>query len=288
MKTDTDLFADVHAELNVGCLPRWIAPAPCGYANVARPCVVRRRDVRGANLHTDTMKDKALLYGCGHERGAQVDVRSGRDQLPAVLLATFGAVWLALAISPVDRWDWLLENLLVAILVPSLIATRTQLRFSNAACTCIFLFLVMHAVGAHFTYALVPYDRWFEDLTGTRLNTLLGLQRNHYDRLVHFMYGALLLLPAVELLERYAPPRGVWRWLMPVLFITSHTVIFELLEWIAVLIVAPSLGDAYLGTQGDVWDAQKDMALASVGAILAMVLVGLLRGAKQRSRAVAR
>jgi uncharacterized membrane protein YjdF len=105
------------------------------------------------------MKDKALLYTGIHGLAAQPDARaarrssrSGSERVPAVLLASFGAVWLALAISPVNRSDWLLKSLLVAIVVPWLIATRTQLRFSNAAYTCIFLFLIMHAVGAHFIW----------------------------------------------------------------------------------------------------------------------------------------
>jgi putative membrane protein len=90
------------------------------------------------------------------------------------------------------------------------------------------------------------------------------------------LYGALLLLPSVELFARYAPPRGVWYWLMPVLFVASHSVIYELMEWLAALIVAPSLGDAYLGTQGDPWDAQKDMALAAAGSVLAMLCLKML------------
>jgi putative membrane protein len=198
-------------------------------------------------------------------------------RVPRLLLITFTALWLVLAIAPINRSDWLMENLLVGIVMPWLIATRRRMRFSDQAYLCMFVFFVLHAVGAHFTYSLVPYDRWFEMLTGTGLNELLGLQRNHYDRFVHFSYGALLLLPTVELFDRYAPPRGAWRWLMPVFFVTSHSVIYELLEWLAVLIVAPSLGEAYLGTQGDAWDAQKDMALACAGSVLAMALFAIAR-----------
>jgi putative membrane protein len=207
--------------------------------------------------------------------GTRTKMKSWRT--PKQLLILFATIWLFLAVAPVNRLDWLMENLLIGITVPWLIVTRERMRFSNQAYMCIFVFLVMHAVGAHFTYSLVPYDRWFQALAGTGLNQLLGLQRNHYDRLVHFLYGALLLLPSVELFDRYAPPLGVWRWLMPVMFVTSHGVIYELLEWLTALIVAPSLGEAYLGTQGDVWDAQPDMALASAGAVLAMMLLAVIR-----------
>jgi putative membrane protein len=235
------------------------------------------------------MKQKTLSYGDHTDPGVHSsdalrrDRTTGQrvvaddDRTPAAMLAAFATLWLLLAIAPVSRSDWLLENLLVLIVVPWLIATRRRLRFSERAYQCMFVFLVLHAVGAHFTYSLVPYDRWFESLTGRGLDSLLGFERNHYDRLVHFMYGALWLLPTVELFDRYAPPRGIWRWLMPVLFVTSHSVIYELLEWVAALVVAPSLGDAYLGTQGDVWDAQKDMALASAGAVLAMAIVAARR-----------
>lgn len=191
---------------------------------------------------------------------------------PAVLLALFTAIWLALAISPISRSDWLLENLLVLAAVPTLVATFGRMRFSDATYTCLFLFLVLHGIGAHYTYALVPYDDWWTAITGHSLNEVFGWQRNHYDRLVHLLYGVLMLPAAVELFDRYAPPRRAWRWLMPVFFVMSHSSIYETVEWIAAIIVAPDLGTAYLGTQGDEWDAQQDMALAAAGAALSMLV----------------
>jgi putative membrane protein len=204
--------------------------------------------------------------------------------VPAVLLGVFVAFWLALAFNPVSREDWLLENLLVFASVPTLVLTRNRLRFSNAAYACLFAFLVLHAVGAHYTYSEVPYDPWWQAMSGSTLNELMGWNRNHYDRLVHFMYGALLLLPAVELLDRYSPPRGLWRWIFPVTFLMAHAVAYELFEWLATLLVAPELGAAYLGTQGDVWDAQKDMGLATLGSILVMFIVALRRARQHRAQ----
>jgi putative membrane protein len=192
---------------------------------------------------------------------------------PAMLLALFTAIWLALAVAPVSRSDWLLENLLVLAAVPTLIATRRRLRFSDATYTCLFVFFVLHSIGSHYTYSLVPYDGWWTALTGHPLNEVFGWQRNHYDRLVHLLYGVLMLPAAFELFERYAPPRAAWRWLMPVFFLMSHSVIYEMVEWIAALVVAPELGTAYLGTQGDQWDAQQDMALATAGAALSMLIL---------------
>jgi len=190
-----------------------------------------------------------------------------------VLLTSFVGFWLVLAISPLSRADWLLENLLVFVAVPVLFATRKHMRFTTTSYVCLFSFFVFHSIGAHYTYAMVPYDRWWEWATGSTISGLFGWERNHYDRLVHFLYGALMLPPSAELLQRYAPARAGWRWAMPVLFITSHSAIYETIEWIAALIAAPDLGSAYLGTQGDEWDAQQGMGLAIVGAISSTILM---------------
>jgi putative membrane protein len=105
------------------------------------------------------------------------------------------------------------------------------------------------------------------------LNSYFGFERNHYDRLVHFLYGALVVVPSLELFIAYAPPRKIWRMLMPVCFVMAHSVVYETIEWLAALMVAPELGQAYLGTQGDAWDAQKDMILATGGAIATILLM---------------
>ncbi|MET0660445.1 MAG: DUF2238 domain-containing protein [Steroidobacteraceae bacterium] len=199
--------------------------------------------------------------------------------MPIALLVVFASVWICLAITPISRQDWLLENLLVFMAVPLLIATRRQMRFSNTAYVCVFSFLVLHSIGAHYTYALVPYDRWWQSLTGDTVSEIMAWQRNHYDRLVHFLYGVLILPPSVELLDRYGPTRNGWQWVLPVLFVMSHSAIYEIVEWLAALVVAPDLGSAYLGTQGDEWDAQKDMALASAGALMSMLTRRLARRA---------
>ena len=191
---------------------------------------------------------------------------------PAVLLAMFAAVFVALGIAPSFRQDWLLENVLVVVAVALLVSTYPRLRFSNTAYTLMFVFFVLHEVGAHYTYSLVPYDSWARSLTGVSVSAAFGLQRNHYDRLIHFAYGMLLYLPVVELLNARAQPRGLWRALLPVLFILSNSAIYELIEWAAAVVFGGDLGVAYLGTQGDMWDAQKDMALAGMGSVLAMVI----------------
>ncbi|WP_257385446.1 DUF2238 domain-containing protein [Tahibacter caeni] len=188
---------------------------------------------------------------------------------PTVLLVLFGLYWLVLAIKPWFRQDWLLENALVFALVPLLAATARRFRFSDASYTLLFVFLCLHEVGAHYTYAEVPYDDAWRALTGQSLDAWLGFQRNHYDRLIHFLSGALLLPVAGELLRRQAAARGVWAAVLPVLFILAQSALFELIEWAAAVVFGGDLGQAYLGTQGDEWDAQRDMALALLGALLA-------------------
>lgn len=190
---------------------------------------------------------------------------------PLQLLAAFAIWWTMLAIAPWYREDWLLENLLVFAAVPLLVWSYPRLRLSDAAYTCLFVFLSLHAVGAHYTYAEVPYDRWAQTLTGHILSDALGMQRNHFDRLVHFLYGLLVTPAAIELLDARAPQRGPWRWLLPLLFMVSHSTLYELMEWGAAVVFGGELGQAYLGTQGDVWDAQKDSALAALGAAIAVV-----------------
>jgi len=206
-------------------------------------------------------------------------MRLSSRQLPSILLAVFAVIWVALAIKPYYRQDWALENLLVAIALPLLTWSYQHWRFSNAAYLCLFIFFTLHIIGAHYTYSEVPYDQWLKALLGFSINEALGFSRNHYDRFVHLVYGLLIALPSMELLQKRAPPQGFWIWLLPILFISSHSVIYEMVEWAAAAIFGGDLGAAYLGTQGDVWDAQKDMLLASLGAVVGVSCWLLLRGA---------
>jgi putative membrane protein len=192
------------------------------------------------------------------------------DRLPLTLLAAAALVVVVSGIAPWYRQDWLLENLLVFAVLGGLVATYRRFRFSNPAYMLLLVFTVIHEIGAHYTYSLVPYDSWIAKLTGASLAEQFGLARNHYDRMIHFAYGLLVLLPAAELLDRVAPPKGVWRLLLPLLFILSHSALYELIEVAAAAVFGGDLGIAYLGTQGDEWDSQKDMLCAAAGALLAM------------------
>lgn len=184
-----------------------------------------------------------------------------------ILLAWYVMWWSFLAIDPLDRKDWALENVVALALVGTLIATYRRFRFSFLSYLLITLFMTLHAVGAHHTYAEVPLGFWLKDI--------LSLSRNPFDRIVHFSYGLLLVYPLKELLIRTGCVRGFWSGYLPISGILAQSGFFELVEALVAQTVSPDLGAAYLGTQGDEWDAQKDMAVALVGAALMTILMRL-------------
>jgi putative membrane protein len=146
----------------------------------------------------------------------------------------------------------------------------------------IFVFLCLHTVGAHYTYSLVPYDDWFRALAGRPLGALMGWERNHYDRLVHLSYGLLMAYPVREIFLRIADARGFWGYFLPFEMTLATSAVYEIFEWGAASIFGPEIGTLYVGTQGDPWDAQKDMALAALGAIVTMSLAGFIASRTQR------
>lgn len=187
-----------------------------------------------------------------------------------ILTALLALLWIALAIHPLHRDDWVLENVLLVVAIALLATTFRRFPLSKISYTLIFLFLCLHTIGAHYTYAEVPYDLWFKSLTGVTFNSQVGWERNNFDRVVHFAYGLLLAYPVRELFLRVAGVRGFWGYFLPLDLTMSSSMLYELIEWLAASWFGGDLGAAYLGTQGDVWDAHKDMALASLGGLIAM------------------
>ena len=188
--------------------------------------------------------------------------RGGSGRLLLGLLLFYGLFWTWLAIAPFDRRDWLLENLLSLTLVAVLVLTYRRFQFSVISYCLIGLFLTLHTIGAHYTYAEVPFGFWLKDL--------FSLSRNPFDRIAHFSYGFLLVYPLRELLIRLAGVRGLWSSYLSVSGILAQSGFFEVAEAVVASSVSPELGSTYLGTQGDEWDAQKDMAAAMAGALLTM------------------
>jgi putative membrane protein len=203
-------------------------------------------------------------------------------RFPLLLLAVFLVVAVALGIAPHYRQDWLLENVLVLLALPVLVLGYRRLRFSNGSYAALFVFLVLHEIGAHYTYAEVPWDRWFAALSGFSLHDALGLSRNHFDRAIHFAYGLLLTPAVVELVAARTVSPGAWRWIVPVSMVTASSALFELFEWAAAVWFGGDLGVAYLGTQGDPWDAQQDMFLALLGSVVAVTVLAALAAKKSK------
>jgi len=194
-------------------------------------------------------------------------------RLPLVLLIVWFALAVALAFGPYDRADWVLENALAVAFLSILVATRRRFPFSNVSYALMFAFLVLHEVGAHYTYSRVPYDAWCTSLFGGDLSSTFGFRRNHFDRVVHFLYGFLLAYPMREVFVRIARATGFWGYFLPLMMTMATSCLYEIIEWLAASMVAPELGAAYLGTQGDEFDPIKDMALATVGACLSLAIV---------------
>ncbi len=194
--------------------------------------------------------------------------------------ALFGAIWIGLGLVPRDRAVWLLENVPVVLIAIVIAACHRRLPLSRISYTLVFSFLCLHEVGAHYTYGHVPYDRWSEALLGVRLDALFDWERNHYDRFLHFLYGLSMAYPIREVFLRVANVRGFWGYFLPLDLTMSTSMLYELIEWLVA--VLGGAGPAYLATQGDPWDAHKDMALASFGALLAMSFTALINRWLQR------
>ncbi len=184
-----------------------------------------------------------------------------------LLLIVFVLDWLILSTNVKYFHDWMLENLLTVPFVILIFISHRWFRLSNISYGLMFVYMVLHTVGTHYTYSEVPFGDW--------LQQTLGLGRNHYDRVVHFAFGFLLAYPFREVVKRIGAARGFWGLYLPIEFVLAFSAIYEIIEWIIAIIFGGDLGVAYLGTQGDEWDAIKDMALAGLGAFITMIITAI-------------
>jgi len=180
------------------------------------------------------------------------------------LTALFVIVWLVGAIAPVNRFDWFLENILVFVAVGLLGYFYRTRPLSDLSYTLIALFLMLHTIGSHYTYAMAPPGFWLQDA--------LTLERNHFDRIIHFSFGVLGFYPIREVLFRYVGTGLHLSAFVAFTIIATSSVVYEIIEWIVAVLVSPEAAMAYLGTQGDAFDAQKDSALAIAGVFFGLVL----------------
>jgi putative membrane protein len=188
-------------------------------------------------------------------------------------LIVFFALWMSTLIGTTDIYNWMMENTLVVIFLSILALTFKRFQFSDLSYTFIFVYLCLHIYGAKYTYAENPFGYWMKDY--------FHFHRNHYDRIVHFSFGFMLAYPMRDFfLNKMKFPNWVGWWL-PVEITLSFSCLYELIEWAVADVLFPEQGDAYLGTQGDIWDAQKDMFMAFCGAVIIMLLVSFIKRSRK-------
>ena len=168
-----------------------------------------------------------------------------------------------------------LQHIPTVVALAALAIFSRRYPLSNAAFTCLVIFLMLHILGARYIYSYVPYDRWMKALIGTDLTSVFHFQRNHYDRLVHFAFGLLWVLPVWEVCVRYFKVPRRFALYVAFEFVLAFSALYELFEWGLTMALSPNDADAYNGQQGDIWDAHKDMAFAMLGALAALVALGL-------------
>ncbi len=190
------------------------------------------------------------------------------------LAAAFVAWWAFLAINPQDRRDWWLENSLVYFIVIVLLLTYRKYPLSNLSYVLIAIYLGLHEVGAHYSYEDVPLGRW--------LQNAFNLERNDFDRIVHFSFGLLMTYPFRDAFLMTSRTTGFWSYFFPANIIMSLSAIYEIIEAYVAMTVHPGLGTAFLGMQGDPWDSQRDMTAALAGTVTCMLIAYLVNEMKRR------
>ena len=193
------------------------------------------------------------------------------------LAASFIIFWLWSFAGTTDLVNWYIENILVVLFAAVLIITYRKFQFSNLSYLFMFLFLVLHTYGAKYAYADNPLGGWMQ--------SHWHLWRNPYDRIVHTSFGLLMTYPLRELMMRRFKVRQSMSWFLPVEMILSLAGLFELVEWSIADVFFPAHGKNYVGTQGDIWDAQKDMVVAVLGSVLITCIIYLVK--KQVHRTIA-
>ncbi len=187
------------------------------------------------------------------------------------IVPVFIAFWLFTFVGTTDIANWIIENALTFLSLIALFVSYKNRKLSDMSYLLIFLFMCLHVYGSKYTYAENPLGFWLQDLFNT--------ERNHYDRIVHFSFGFMLAYPMREIFLNWGKLSKRMSLIMPVEVTLSISGLYELIEWAVADIFFKEQGAAYLGTQGDIWDAQKDMFLATCGALLAILIIMLIKRA---------
>lgn len=194
---------------------------------------------------------------------------------PKALLSIAALLLLVSCIGAPYPEQMYLQHIPTAVALALLAISSRRYPLSNAAFTCLVVFLMFHILGARYIYSYVPYDQWAKALIGTDLTSIFHFQRNHYDRLVHFVFGLLWVLPVWEVCVRtFKVPRR-FAYYVAFEFVLAFSALYELFEWGLTMVLSPNDADAYNGQQGDMWDAHKDVALAMLGSLAALLALGM-------------
>jgi putative membrane protein len=204
-----------------------------------------------------------------------VDRKSFKENyLLKIYLAVFFICWAVTFINTTNRSNWFTENVLTAIFIVLLTFTYKKFKFSDLSYTLFFVYILLHIYGAEYTYAENPFGYWLKDA--------LHLNRNYYDRIVHFSFGFMLAYPMRDYFKNYMQWPDWVCWALPVEITMSFSAAYELIEWLVADVFYPEEGAAYLGSQGDIWDAQKDMGIAFAGSIICMLLFRAIKAAGKK------
>ena len=199
-----------------------------------------------------------------------------KHPVPFILLCIYLVLMIALAFDPYDRGTWWAENLPVIIVVALLVATWPVFRFSNTAYCLMWFFLCVHTIGGHFTFARVPFDYGNQLLSMTGLDSLFPEGRNNFDRFGHFLVG-VFGYPVAELAYRKKWVNGIAMAVVLGIFALGFWgALYEVIEMIYAVEYGGDQAADFLGSQGDIWDAQKDMALDILGAMLSTALFAIV------------
>ncbi len=185
--------------------------------------------------------------------------KNGRLHLIIIIYIAIIAV---LSIKPVDRFQWWLENSVSFIVVLLLVGLYKKYRLTNSSYICILILLVLHAIGAHYTYSICPIGAW--------MKLYLGFKRNNFDRLVSLVFGLLMALPVMEVLYHRFRLRYIQACVLSSSIILSICAIYELIQMLYVVFLSAEQAAVLLGIQGDLWDSQKDMAFGLLGSVITM------------------
>jgi putative membrane protein len=169
------------------------------------------------------------------------------------------------AFRPDTYFDWALENSLFFVTVAVLALTYRRFVFSDLSYLLIAIYLSIHEFGAHYKYSDVPLGEW--------LKPILHTTRNHYDRIAHFSFGFLIAYPFREIAMRSLRVQGRWLYWLPVEATLALSAVYEILEAFMANLLTPQRGEEFVGMQGDMWDSQEDMFMATVGSVAAVLII---------------